>query len=226
MQVNDSTTNQFKNQVVNFATVWAAAAYAQRINGAYLKNPVMTVEATPIVQHYPNNIVMRKAFDDPSLLIADDFSVGKAARDFHLKKLTFKSLANNLAGFDLALLDACKLEDFDIHNDKLFINVIASQIQGYQNEKRVEDAQKQVDDNGPPLGEVGAMISRTVEIVKAVWSQNYNVYFMNALTDDKKMVFFSYRERLLPGTIHKIKGTIKKINPDIVQLNRVKLLDK
>ena len=75
-----------------------------------------------------------------------------------------------------------------------------------------------------PVAAVGERVQLNVEVVKAVFSANYNVYFITAKTDGHQMVFFSYREKLPVGEFRTIKGHVKAHRPDATQLNRVRII--
>ena len=221
----EAGTRSAKDTIVTSQDVWAAAAYAQRINGAYLKNPVFSTEPMPTKTKDTSRNVMLESLKNLTVLTEDDYQVGSAALEWHNKKLTYKSLVNQLSDFDRSLINACRARDFSLESDRAFIAIICSQIQAYQNGVRVDEAQAKVNHSAPILGEVGAKITHKVEIVSGVYSKNYNVYFLNALTDTNQMVLFSYRERLVPGSVHTIRGTVKGFKGDVCQLNRVKKID-
>jgi hypothetical protein len=76
-----------------------------------------------------------------------------------------------------------------------------------------------------PLAPVGTKVLTTVEVIKSVYSQNYNTNYIRAVTiEDRKVVMFNYREGMDPGTVLTIKGTVKAHREDCTQLNRVKVL--
>jgi hypothetical protein len=75
-----------------------------------------------------------------------------------------------------------------------------------------------------PVAPVGEKVQLNVEVVKSVYSANYNVYFITAKTDGHQMVFFSYRERIQTGSWIMIRGSVKAHRQDATQLNRVKVL--
>jgi len=56
-----------------------------------------------------------------------------------------------------------------------------------------------------------------------MYSQNFGVYFITAVTADRHAVFFSYRERLANGHQCRIRGTVKAHRENSTQLNRVRI---
>jgi hypothetical protein len=224
-QSNPAFTDKPGEKTFPAELIWAAAAYAQRINGSYLKEPVMNDEPVPAIMKQTSATVMRDALANPSLLTEEDYNLGRNARQWLTKRVTFKQLTNKVNDFDRVVTDAVQIEEFNAERDKYYRNVIASQIQAYQHGLRLDKAQSRMRNDVESLGQIGEKIESVAEIVTAIYSRNYHVYFMNAITDNDQMIFFSFRERLLPGEKHRIRGTIKAIKPDVTQLSRVKLLD-
>jgi hypothetical protein len=224
-QSNPAFTDTPGEKTISADLMWTAAAYAQRINGSYLKEPVMSADPVPVVVKYPSANVMKDALGDNSLLTDQDRQVGESARQWLNKRIVFKQLSGKVNDFDRVVGEALQITEFNLQRDKYYRNVIASQIQAYQHGIRLEEAQKRMKNDTEQLGQIGDKVACVVEIVTAIYSKNYHVYFMNAITDNDQMIFFSYRDRLLPGEKHRLKGTIKSIKSDATQLSRVKLLD-
>jgi len=213
--------------IVDFATIWGAAAYAQRINGAYLKEPKEITTDAGMTKKIPNRAIMLQVIKDNIALDSEDLELGARARNWHLKDITFKSLAGKLTNFEQAMIKTFNLQEFDLQRDRFEFSVVAALIQGYINGSRLEEAQKIFDKDAPPPGAVGDRLDLVVDVLTAIYSKNYNVYFMNAITTSNQMVFFSYRYRLPPGERYNIRCTLKAIKEDkIVQLSRVKLVDQ
>jgi hypothetical protein len=74
------------------------------------------------------------------------------------------------------------------------------------------------------MAQPGAKISAQVEVLSAVFSKNYNCWFIKGITDQDQPVFFSYREGMDIGTHLTIQGTVKAHRDNLTQLNRVKVL--
>ena len=106
--------------------------------------------------------------------------------------------------------------------DRYEIALVTSQIRAWREGTRMEAVLEDVDRT--PVAAVGERVQLDVTVVKAVYSTNYNVYFITAKTDHNQMVFFSYRERLPVGDRREIKGSVKAHRPDATQLNRVRVV--
>ena len=70
----------------------------------------------------------------------------------------------------------------------------------------------------------GAKVAMTVEVVSATYSQNYGIFWINAVNDADQPVTFSYRSQLTPGAKVSIVGTVKGYRDNRTQLNRVKIV--
>jgi hypothetical protein len=203
--------------------IWGAAAYADRENGGeYLKEDRWMANATPpFVEKQANKTLMRKAIVDNSLITGADIEVGRQARDYVRKNLVIKGLKGSMSDFDQALSRVVEMDEFMTGADRYEIALVTSQIRAFREGTRIEAVMTDVDNT--PLAEVGAKVAGHARVVRSVFSQNYNVYFVTAKTDTNQMVFFSYRERLAVDSEIDFRGTVKAHRTDATQLNRVRL---
>lgn len=210
--------------VMSADRIWGAAAYADRENGGeYLKEDRWMANATPpFVEKQANKTLMRKAIMDNSFITGADIEVGQQARDYVRKILVIKGLKGSMSEFDQALSRVVEMDEFMTGADRYEIALVTSQIRAWREGTRIEAVMTDVDTT--PLAEVGAKVAGHARVVKSVFSQNYNVYFVTAKTDTNQMVFFSYRERLAVDSEISFRGTVKAHRPDATQLNRVRLV--
>ena len=203
--------------------IWGAAAYADRENGGeYLKEDRWMMNATPpFLDKQANKTLMHKAILDNSFITGDDIEVGRQARNYVRKVLVIKGLKGSMSEFDQALSRVVEMDEFMTGADRYEIALVTSQIRAYREGTRIEAVMTDVDTT--PLADVGAKVAGHARVVKSVFSQNYNVYFVTAKTDTNHMVFFSYRERLAVDSEIDFRGTVKAHRTDATQLNRVRL---
>lgn len=206
--------------------IWAAAAHAHRINqGEYYREPYQArdTEGQPIgTQYRRNRDIMLDAVQDNSQLTDQDRELGRAARDYHSRAIMMKSLKGTMSEFDHTVRQAVVLDDFDLGGDRISIAVIASQIRAYESARQLEIAMEGV--SPEPVADIGAKIERDVTVARAVYSQNYGIWFITAVTQDRHAVFFSYRERMNAGYQCRIRGTVKAYRENSTQLNRIKVI--
>jgi len=208
-------------------TVWAAAAYAHRINdGEYRKENEYRIDENG---HYTHEVVrgrnrdiMNQALRDEDLITDQDRELGNRARDYVSKQILVKALKGTMSGFEQSLQQAVAATEFDEWRSRLELSVIASQIRSYEQAVQVEQAMEGI--STEPVAAVGAKVETDVTVVKSVYSQNYGVYFITAVTADRRAVFFSYRERLANGHQCRVRGTVKGHRENSTQLNRVKIV--
>lgn len=207
--------------VVSADILWAAAAVADRINGGdYVKNAEISEDGVHVLRRSNRDIIRDVLNAKGPEITSQDFEIGRSAREWHSKNLVIKSLKGALSEFEQALSNAIKIEEFYNSDHKFEVAVVASQIRSYQQGIRQEEILHDVDRS--PLGKIGDKVEVTAEVIKTVFSRNYGVHFITAKTTDRKMIFFSYRERLA-GTVS-LKGTVKAYRSDATQLNRVRLV--
>ena len=207
-------------------TVWAAAAYAHRINsGDYLKDPEFARDAdglwTDRMLRLRNRDVMRNALRDETLITDTDRELGDRARDYISKGILVKTLKGTLTEFEQSLQRAVAMTDFDEWGSRVELAIVASQIRSYEQAVQLEAAMEGI--RSDPVAAVGEKVDTEITVVKSVYSQNFGVYFITAVTADKQAVFFSYRERLANGHQCRVRGTVKAHRENSTQLNRVRI---
>jgi hypothetical protein len=115
------------------------------------------------------------------------------------------------------------MDEFALEVHQLEIATIASQIRSYRT--GVAHEQRMWGTDTSPVATVGAKVECQVEVVKSVYSSNYNTNYIRAVTvDTRKVVMFTYREGWDVGTVLTIRGTVKAHREDCTQLNRVRVL--
>lgn len=211
------------------SAVWAAAAYAHRINaGEYLKEPEhdRDDEGNQLegIVRYRNRDIMADALGDADLITNGDRELGLRAQQYLAQSLVIKVLKSQLTDFERALQRAVTMEQFDQRQNRIDMAIVASQIRAYEQAVQLEQVMEGV--SSQPVADVGAKVDLAVTVVKSVYSQNYNVYFITAVTQDRFAVFFSYRDRLANGYQCRLRGTVKAHRENSTQLNRVRVVDQ
>ena len=208
-------------------TVWAAAAYAHRINeGEYLKDPEYARDAdglwTDNMLRLRNRDIMNQALRDESLITDTDRDLGARARDYISKQILVKALKGTLSEFEQSLQRAVAMTEFDEWTSRVELAIVASQIRSYEQAVQLEAAMEGI--SAEPVAAIGAKVDTEITVVKSVYSQNFGVYFITGVTPDKRAVFFSYRDRLSNGHQCRIRGTVKAHRENSTQLNRVRIV--
>ena len=208
--------------------VWAAACAAQRVNGIYAKEPVWEYleNSSPRLIMKRNRDVMMEFLAAPENLTVDDVERGEHCRNFLQNDLTFRTLKNKISEFDTAIKKVLAVQDaFDTHFHKYELAIVASLPASVErsevrqrSEERVQFAQ------GGLLGRVGEKITANVEVISANYSQQYNIYWIRAITEQDQAVVFSNKEKFNVGTRLTIQGKVKAHRDNLTQLNYVKVL--
>ena len=213
---------RYQRPVLNFNAndVWAAAAAAQRINGAYIKVAPADENSEYITE--TNRAIINNFLSDPSLINEIDRAEGENIRTYY-KGLTFKILQGiKLNDFDNT---AMTIANRDVIESMYDVAVIASLPSCYLRAKARDDANARVRDaDGGFISSPGNKVTLDLEVVKCIYSRNYNTYFVTGITDSNQAVFFSFKEGLNAGKRIKVAGTVKAHRDDSTQLNRVKVI--
>ena len=203
--------------------VWAAAAYADRVNGGeYLREPenILNPDGTWQPGRLPNKGLLANALTNPDLVTDADREVGREAWHWHQGRSMMDGLRGELRDFKKTLFEAVSQTAF-LSTNAMHMAVIASQIRAWRQGVMEEAAR---DDVVPGhLAEVGDKVRAGITVIRSVFSQNYNVFFVTAKTESRHIVFFSYRDPMNPGLRCEIAGTVKAHRDDSTQLNRVRM---
>ena len=205
--------------------VWAFAATADRINdGQYVKEDQRSSDGQCVIKEANKAMIKRWLTEGYcGEDTAADRDVGAAARAWHRGQLLMTALKRPLSGFEDTLNRAVGMDEFALEVHQLEIATIASQIRSYRTGAAHEQRMWGTDTS--PMAAVGTKVECQVEVVKSVYSQNYNTNYIRAVTvDTRKVVMFTYREGWDVGSILTIRGTVKAHREDCTQLNRVRVL--
>jgi hypothetical protein len=205
--------------------VWAFAATADRINdGQYVKEDQRSSDGQCVIKEANKAMIKRWLTEGYcGEDTAADRDIGAAARVWHRGQLLMTALKRPLSEFEDTLIRATDQDEFALEVNQLEIAIIASQIRSYRTGAAHEQRMWGTDTS--PVAAVGTKVECQVEVVKSVYSQNYNTNYIRAVTvDTRKVVMFTHREGWDVGSILTIRGTVKAHREDCTQLNRVKVL--
>ena len=210
------------------ADVWAAACAAQRINGEYLKEGRNTYgeQGEVLSTKLRNRDVMLEFLNHPDRLLPEDIAAGVECQNSLRNDLTFRALKSQLNDFDQSTSKVLAVTDrFFPQQHRYELAVIACLPQSYQRGMTRQESQARLKKaTGGTVGSVGDKVGMDVEVVSASYSQNFNIYWVNAVNDADQPVFFSYKVALKAGDRHTITGTVKGHRDGKTQLNRVKIV--
>jgi hypothetical protein len=220
--------SRYKAPKVTFLTdaVFAAACAAQRINGEYIKEDKNLYDVDGYIigtEKVSNKKLARRLLDDEQQITADDRDQALRVRSY-CNSLTFKVLqGQRLSVFEQVMLRIAEKEVIEPGYD---LAVISSLPSSYERSIVRRDQDRRVRETDGFIGKVGDRVELAVEVVKCYYTRNYNVFFVTAITDDNKSVFFSCREQIELGSRLCVKGTVKAHRDrGSTQLSRVKVKD-
>jgi hypothetical protein len=204
--------------------VWAAAALADRVNaGAYHKEPQHDKDNYDVVVFEPNRAIMNRALSGSAEPTVEDLELGRLARAWHKGRLLMTAIRRPLTGFEDNLSKAAGQDEFALEIHKLEIATIASQIRSFRAGFALEEKLWGTDVS--PLAAIGTKVLTTAEVISTVYSVTYNTTYIRAVTlETRKVIMFNYREKIEPGTVITINGTVKAHREDCTQLNRVRVV--
>jgi hypothetical protein len=214
---------RYQKPVLNLVAdnVWAAACQAQRMNGSYVKLSVLT-EEDKSSNKLSNRQLIETFMVDSSLITEEDMAQGKKVRAFY-QAFTFKILqGKHLNDFDNT---AMVIANRDVITSNYDVAVIASLPAGYERGVKRQSVDQRINfARGGFIGQVGKKVSTSVEVLRSVYSQTYNVNFVTGINSEDQVMFFAYKEALEVGKMYDIYGNVKSHRETTTQLNRVKVI--
>jgi len=210
--------------IVRANVAWAAAAYAQRVNGAYLKPDRSGYRSVSDVDdRIANKFIMTEAmFETPKVLTEEDYTVGEAARDYHSKRLMMTTFKRELNDFERTLSRAVGMDCFT-KTDRYELAIIASQIQSYNTAVQEDLAVEKIGEQRGYVADVGERVDFECLILSKRYNQAYDTYSFRGITLDGYRVQFFFRDMsVAKGHTVAFKGTVKKHLDNITFFNRVK----
>lgn len=205
----------------NSDDVWAAAVQAQDVNGAYIKVST-TSQLDPKNNTESNRQIMERLLTDVSQITQESRDKGQEIRKYY-QGFTFKILQGKpLNEFNNA---AMTIANRDVINSTYDMAVIASLPSTYIKSTHRDSVDRRINyANGGFLGAVSQKIIAEIEVLKNVYSQNWNTWYVTGITDDNNVLFFAYRHDIKIGDRVKIQGVVKSHRDNSTQLNRVKVI--
>lgn len=199
----------------NTDDVFAAACAAQRINGQYVK------AVAPGLKQKTNRQIVEELLTDPTQIGLDDRQQGEHVRQY-FKGLTFKVLeGKQLSDFNKSAMDIAGSDDV-VSTYQLAVAV--SLPATYEKNSKRDDVDRRIKfATGGYVGEIGEKVMLNIEVLKQLWSEKYNTWYLTGITAEEQVVFFALRTQYDIGTHLTIEGVVKSQRETSTQLNRVKV---
>lgn len=197
--------------------VWGAAVIAYRINQGYVK-----AIAPGLPQVKTNRQLIEEMLIDPSKISQFEIEEGRKIRQY-FNALTFKVIeGKTLSPF---LKSAMEIANKEQITDNLGIGTIASLPATYDKMTARDTVDRRINwARGGFLGKEGDKVTAKIEVVKKLWSQNYSTWYITGITDDDKVLFFSYKKEINIGDYVTIEGKVKSHRDTSTQLSHVKVI--
>jgi hypothetical protein len=169
---------------------------------------------------------MMEFLTNPTQLTVDDVQEGERVRNWLQNDLTFRTLKGKVTDFDTAVKKVLAVQDcFYTVNHRYELAIVACLPASVERSENRQSADERMQfANGGLIGKVGNKVSANIEVIGAVYSQQYNIYWIRAITDQDQAVSFSNKQKFDVGTHLTIQGKVKAHRDNLTQLNYVKVL--
>jgi hypothetical protein len=196
--------------------VFAASCMAQRINGQYIK---ASVDGTNLKT---NRQLAEEALKDQTLITDADRLQGECVRKYY-KGLTFKVIEGK-ALTDFAK-NAMEFATNDMITSTYQLAVVVSLPQSYEKSSKRDDVDRRIRfAQGGFVGNIADKVTLNIEVLKQLWSNKYNTWYITGITIEDQVVFFAHKTQYDIGTMLTIQGVVKGQRDNSTQLGRVKVL--
>ena len=203
--------------------VWAVVCAAYRINGGYFKQAEITADGQIVRPANRDLVRLYLANSSDQFVTATDYEQGRKCRQDLANSTTMSALKNQLTEWGELTARMVNLETITTDYE---ISVITAMPKSWQQNNLRENADSRLAHcDSDPVGRPGERVEVSGEIVRCVYSNQFNTFYTTIITDTNQQVFFAYRERLNAGGKVKIRGRVKRHADRATQLSRVQLQD-
>jgi hypothetical protein len=201
--------------------VWAVVCAAYRVNGGYFKQAEIAADGQ-ITRPANRDLVQLYLADAGNQFVtAADYEQGRKCRQDLANSATMSALKNRLTEWGELTARMVNLETITTDYE---ISVITSMPKSWeQNNLRENTDSRLAHCDSDPVGRPGERVEVSGDIVRCVYSNQFNTFYTTVITDTNQQVFFAYRERLNAGGKVKIRGRVKRHADRATQLSRVQL---
>lgn len=221
--------DNMNNPVIFDATqTWYAAAYVNRINLGYLKEPKYEyTDKGPILVASPNKEVVRKILDSKNTpWTEEDIAVAEECRNYWQGQL-LKLLAGPQSDF---VLKAIVLAGKDEYTTQFEISIVSSLISSALKGIKHDDVRAAKDNMASDwLGSSDDKVTVDVKILQVKYVPTVGRYIVEGVANDKDIVSWWSKDNISNETV-RVRGRIRncqfdKVNPNlkITFLNYVKI---
>jgi hypothetical protein len=206
-------------QPVDCSDAWAVACAAYRVNGnEYLKAGFITDDRKT------NQQIVAELLANPKDILDSDRVQGKTVRDYISKVVTMATLKGTL---DTWGQEMARVSQLDSVADTYDLHIIASLPATYARYLERERVHERLSETSTEYqAQLGDKIELDVEVLENKYSQKWATYYVTVVDTDNRAWYFAHRQSLKKGQQYTIRGTVKRLADRMVQLNRVRLLDK
>lgn len=200
--------------------VWAASWQAYVTNG----NQYVKAIAPGVEGHRPNRMIVEELLTDTTQITQESRDMGETMQRYFMG-LTFKMIeGKSLSPFLQGAYDAATKNTI---STKLELAIVASLPATYEKSSKRDDVVRRINfARGGYIGD-GALsekVTLNIEVLKSVWSQKWNTWYITGITGEDQVVFFASKENFDIGTFLTITGNVKAHRDNSTQLARVKVI--
>ena len=204
---------------VDRTQAWAVACAAFRLNG----NQYFKIGQVPQGMK-TNQELAREIMANQDMLTTEDRAQGQQVRDYISKVVTVATLKGTLDSWGQEMARVSQLVEVETSYDLHIIVSLPQTYARYLERERVHERLNQTSTDY--VARIGDKLELDVEVLENKWSQKWATYYVTVVDTENRAWYFAHRKSLSKGEQYTIRGTVKRLADRMVQLNRVKLVEK
>jgi hypothetical protein len=155
---------------------------------------------------------------------AEDRTLGQTVRDYISKVVTVATLKGTLDPWGQEMSRVSQLDSVENSYDLHIITSLPATYARYLERERVHERLSTTSTDY--VARLGDKIELDVEVLDNKYSKKWATYYVTVVDTDNRAWYFAHCRSLTKGEQYTIRGTVKRLADRMVQLNRVKLLEK
>lgn len=201
---------------------WAAAIAVDRTQQGYFKEssydndqqpPVLTREANKAILY---RMIKENTYEPTEV----DLNAGNELRQYWSQLLTMATLKGTVSDFQRTQIDIVQTEQFT-DRDTYRLAILASMPESRRRQEQREAQDARLRGTRPLAAMFSERVRLVGEVIRSVFSEKWNTFYVTVITSDNEQVFFAYKKSLPIGERIEFAGRVKRHSTDSTQLNRV-----
>jgi hypothetical protein len=203
---------------------WAAAVVVDHAQQGYFKESTYdNNQQPPVLIREANKAVLYRMINENKFEpTAEELAAGIELQQYWSQFLTMATLKGTVSDFQRTQIDIVQTEQFT-ERDIYRLAILASMPESRRRQEQREAQDARLRGTRPLTAMFSEKIRTAGEVIRSVYSEKWNTFYITVITGNDEQVFFAYKKALPVGDRIEFSGRVKRHSADSTQLNRVTL---